>query len=75
MHTGVTYSSPMPGLVPEIEEREACRWNGYTWRQWEGLPRLERVNAVAHFRLANIIDLNQQDAVLKEQERRARQRS
>jgi len=58
--------------VPEVEEREAARFNGYTWRQWERLKRREQVDSVAYFRLTRLIDLHKDEAVAEEGERRAK---
>ena len=52
----------MPGLVPQIEEREACRFSGYNWKEWQGLPYDERVESVAYFRVKRRIEMNQDDA-------------
>lgn len=56
-------------MVPEIEEREAAKFNGYTWRTWQDLPRRERVDNVAYFRLSRLIDLHREDAVYKHSNR------
>ena len=48
--------------MPQIEEREACRFSGYNWREWQGLPYDERVASVAYFRVRRRIDMNQDDA-------------
>ncbi len=56
--------------MPEPEEREAARFNGYTWREWERLTRRERVDGVAYYRLAKLIDMHKDDAVSKEMDRR-----
>jgi len=56
--------------VPEIEEREAAIFAGYTWRTWHELPREERTDGVAHYRLHRLISLHQDDAVAKDAERR-----
>ena len=73
LETGITYRQIVPGVVPEIEEREAARFSGYTWKDWRELPTQERVDGVAHFRLRRAIDMNRQDAQQKEAERKARQ--
>lgn len=52
----------LPGLVPEIEEREASIFNGYTWREWIRLDYGERVDGTAHYRLHRLIALHQSDA-------------
>ena len=73
LETGITYKRQFGGLVPEIEEREAARYNGYTWKEWRELPREERVDGIAFFRIRRSIELHQQDAQNKEQERQSKQ--
>lgn len=63
MSTGILYGIDLPGLVPEIEEREAALFNGYRWNSWLRLPHDERVNGVAHLRLRHLIETHAQDAV------------
>ena len=72
LDTGITYRRPVPGIVPEIEEREAARFNGYTWKEWLDLPRQERVDGLAYFRIQKQIDMHRGDAQSKEQERQTR---
>lgn len=72
VQTGLTYRPPIPGIVPEMEEREAARFVLTTWTEWRALPRTERVAAVAHFRLSRLIDLHGHDAVQRELRTRAR---
>lgn len=67
VNSGLVFEPVIPGLVPEIEEREACRFNGYTWHDWHDLPKEERVDAVAHFRLIKLIDMHQADASQRQQ--------
>jgi len=62
----------MPWLVPEIEEREAARFAGYTWREWSELSHEGRVNGVAHYRVKSLLEAHAQDAVRSEQEARER---
>ena len=73
LETGISYHRIVPNAVPEVEEREAARFSGYTWRDWLDLPHQERVDGVAYFRLRRAIDMHQQDAQNKEREREARQ--
>ena len=71
VRTGIEYEALVPGLVAEIEEREAARFNGYTWRDWLELERHERAAGIAHSRLTHLIALHQQDAVQQEERLRA----
>ena len=52
-----------PGAVPEIEEREAALFNGYTWKEWLDLDREDRIEGIAHARVRRAIDAHVQDAV------------
>ena len=60
--------------MPEVEEREAARFNGYTWVAWEQLKRREQVDSVAYFRLAKLIDMHKDEAVYEDAERRSKRR-
>lgn len=72
MDTGIRYPPLIPGLVPEIEERDAAHFNGYTWLQWQQLGYWDKVDAVAYVRLRKLIDMHKEDAVSAESKRRAR---
>lgn len=61
--TGIQFRRPVAGLVPEVEEREAAIFNGYTWREWRDLPYEERVDSVAHYRIHLLIETHKEDAV------------
>lgn len=69
------YGVDIPGLVPEMEEREAAIFNGYQWRKWRKLPHDERVTGVAHFRLHGLIEHHQQDAVARHSRDEERRRA
>lgn len=58
--------------MPEIEEREAAVFCGYTWKEWKELAMPERVDGVAHFRIRRYVDLNVEDARGKEAEKQAK---
>lgn len=64
----------MPGVVPEVEEREAARFNGYNWKDWQQLPQDERVDGVAYFRIRRQIGMHEQDAQEKEISRKRRRK-
>ncbi len=72
VNTGVRYSAIVPGLVPEIEERDAGRFNGYTWHEWRTLHYAERVDNIAYYRLSRLIDMHKEDAVATETRRKSR---
>lgn len=63
MQTGVHYSALIPGLVPEIEERDAARFGGDTWAEWRKLPYDERVTGIAYYRLSRLIEMHKEEAV------------
>ena len=75
LDTGITYRRIVPNVVPEVEEREAARFNGYTWKEWLKLPRQERVDGVAYSRIRRYIDMHQEDAKGKEARRLAKRPS
>lgn len=56
-------------MVPQIEEREAARFSGYTWAEWTVLPHGERVCGVAYFRARRLIEMHQHDAQERENQR------
>jgi len=60
------------GLVPEIEEREAALFNGYSWRSWAELSYGEKRDGVAHFRLHRLIEMHKQDAAIEHSKAEAR---
>ena len=72
VQTGVRYSAILPGLIPEIEERDAARFGGYTWQQWRELPLVERVDGVAYYRMTRIVEIHKEDAVSTDMKLRAR---
>lgn len=72
--TGIAFDTPIPILVPEIEEREAAVFNGYTWREWCDLERDERIDGIAHHRLRRLIEQHVHDASVEHAERQ-RQRN
>lgn len=62
----------MPGLVPEIEERESARFAGYTWREWCELSREDRADCIAWRRITQLVDAHVQEAARDEMESRER---
>lgn len=60
------------GLVPEFEEREACVFSNYTWKEWLSNEWQERAQAVAHYRLHHIIDSHVQQAAEQYAKRQSR---
>lgn len=70
MKTGITFNSPIAGLVAQIEEREAAVFCGYTWKEWLNLERIERAAGVAHYRMHQLIERHGDDAVSRESDRR-----
>ena len=70
MNHGLTVTPLVPGLVAEFEEREAARFAQLPWDDYLGLPRGERVLAVAHYRVKRDFDIHLNDAVARERRRR-----
>ena len=60
--TGITYRTYLPGLVPELEEREAALFCGYTMPEWAALPWQERARSLAHYRISHLIRLHAEEA-------------
>lgn len=73
LETGITYAVSFPGLVPPVEEREASRFSGYSWKEWQELPYNDRVECVAYFRVRRRIELHQHEAQERDIRRRQRQ--
>lgn len=42
-------------MVAPYEEREAARFNGYTWREWQDMDGWERALCVAYMRVNRAI--------------------
>lgn len=65
-------------LVPEYDEREAARFNGYTWKEWQEFDLLDPVGRynraanVAYHRMHRIIETHTDDAMNQEMERKTR---
>ena len=74
VQTGISYAPELPGLVPELEERDAARWCGYDWPAWGALAYDERARAVAYYRLSLVIDMHREDAKERELKRRTRRK-
>lgn len=72
MKTNISYGRILPWAVPELEERDAARFNGYNWQTWLSLAREERVDCVAYARLQRLVDMHQNEAQIEEMERRQR---
>ena len=63
VRTGIEIAAPVPGLIPEYEEREAARFGLYRWEDWSALPVEERVRGVAHFKMHSLISLHEGEAL------------
>ncbi|KKK92609.1 hypothetical protein LCGC14_2701230 [marine sediment metagenome] len=74
VNTGIVYRPTVPGLVPEIEVREAAVFGHYTWTTWQTLGWQEHAEGVAHFRIHRAIEMHQNDAVAREMKRKTAQR-
>lgn len=77
--TGIQQIALLAGLVPEVEEREAALFNGYTWKEWrenfdlmtlEG--RWERASGIAWFRLQNLKKQHIEDALNESIDRKSK---
>jgi hypothetical protein len=76
--TGIEIMGLVEGVVPELEEREAALFCGYTWKEWQNfslldpIDRYERAAGVAFRRMHILIEQHVDDAVNSEMERKAR---
>jgi len=68
----------LEGVVPELEEREAAVFCGYTWKEWLGFDlldlegRYQRSAGIAHYRLHHIIQQHTDDAINDEISRQSK---
>lgn len=78
VRTGIEITGLLVGLVPELEEREASLFCGYTWKEWnefsltDPVGRWERASGIAHYRVHNLIKQHSEDAVSEEIDRRSK---
>lgn len=78
MRTGIQQTALLEGLVPEVEEREAAIFNGYTWKEWLEFDLLDpegrwhRASGIAHYRAHHLIEMHTEEAVNDEIERRSK---
>lgn len=62
--------------MPELEEREAAIFSGYTWKQWLEFDLLDpegrwnRAAGVAHYRVHQLIEAHKESAVSEDLERK-----
>lgn len=69
--TGITFGIEHEGLVPPYEEYAAMVASHYNRLEWQSLPAPERAQAVAYYRLSQLIALHQNDAVTIHSQRAA----
>jgi len=74
VNTGIGVEPFLPGFVPEYECREVAAFAHYNWVEWLALTNVERVRAIAHFRLHKLIEQHVQHAINQHSETQARQR-
>jgi hypothetical protein len=64
--------------VPEIEEREAALFCGYTWKEWQQFEltdpagRWERASGIAHYRMHSMIERHVDESISREMDRRSK---
>lgn len=63
VNSGIAVASPMRGVVPEFETREAAIYCGHKLNEWDDLDYWERCLAVAQYRMHNLIEAHVSDAV------------
>lgn len=71
--TGVMYPGNAFGLMTEIEEREAAKFNGYNWTEWQKLDTAEKVMAMAFMVVEHQIEMLSNDALEDETKKRMKQ--
>ncbi len=59
------------GLMPEYIEREAARFAIINWAEWQSWEYMDKVKAAAHYLINLQIGHHQQDAIAREENRRA----
>lgn len=72
VRTGIGYDTLIPGFVPQYEEYDAMTEAHYTESEWGELDRMTRARVLAHYRLARLIELHQNDAVSKKMKQLAK---
>lgn len=65
------FDPEIAGTVSQYEEREAARYCGYSWPEWQRVPRDERIDSVGYYRLNRLIELHIDD--INERDMRMRQ--
>lgn len=68
----IEYIGNIWGLITQLEEREAARFNNYSWSEWQALPYGEKVMAVAFTQVQHQIELLSNDAVQDEIRRKTK---
>ncbi len=72
VETGIRYEGLLPGLVAEIEERDAAKDCGVSWIQYRDMEYAEQVKLVAYYRVSRIVDMHKDEAVNDASERKTR---
>lgn len=62
IETGITIGRLIPGMVPELEERNAAADFGVPWPAYQAMDRYEQVDLVAAFRLRRYIEQHGHEA-------------
>ena len=72
LKTGIEVLS-IPGLIPEIYERNACNTSNYQYdTTWQALSEWDRAKHIAHYILNNLIENNVQDAQAREMRKKSK---
>ena len=61
----------LPGIVPELEERDAAAAFHVPWPDYQAMPRLERIDMVAAFRLIRYREMHGNEASRQHMKRQA----
>lgn len=72
VETGIRYEGLLPGLVAEIEERDAAKNCGVSWVDYRDMEYVEQVKLIAYYRVSRIVDMHKDEAVNDASERKSR---
>jgi len=71
MNSGITIKPMIPGIVSELEERDAAKFSLIPWPDFKVMNRLEKADVIAYFRIRMEIDAHTNDEMTRRREREA----
>lgn len=76
MDSGLQVEPFLPGMVPEIDCREAAVYVGVTWQSWmSDMSSHDRAYAVAHYRVNLLLRAHVEDAAQRKRDADERRRA